>query len=327
MPDPTVNEGHYDEMLTTLSVAWMQSAEGFVADKVFPVVPVAKASSFYWKYPRGYFLRDEVGPRPMGGYSRSVGYKLEKGTYYCEEEGLTSWLDDRERANSTPPHDPERGKVNLLTSQHMIHRDRQWADGYFRPGVWSTTITGVAATPGPGQALRWNDGASNPVRQVMVDRRRIGQTTGFQPNVLVLGSSVEIELLNHPDLIDRYKQVQPGFITRDLLAGIFGVDRVVVPTSIWNAAAEGAPDDINFIVGPNDALLVYANPNPGLDQPSGGYIMAWTGLLGPNAFATPAVVWRGRDERAHSDWFEVRQAFDMHVVAPDLGVYYTGIVA
>ena len=60
MPDPSVNEGHFDQLLTNISVAWMQDAGNFMASKVFPTVPVAKASDKYNVYPKGAFLRDEV---------------------------------------------------------------------------------------------------------------------------------------------------------------------------------------------------------------------------------------------------------------------------
>lgn len=328
MPDPSAQEGHYDQLLTNISLAFMQDATNFVADKVFPVVPVAKASDFYWTYPRGYFFRDEVGPRPMGGYSRTVGYKLSKNTYSCEEEGLAAMLDDRERANSTPPHDPERSKVKLLTGQHLIHRDKRWAAGYMKTGVWTTDLTGIASgSPTASQFLRWDVSTSTPIKEVKQRKRNVGELTGFEPNVLVLGSDVEIALENHPDIIDRIKYTERGLPTRDLLGSLFDVDHVLVPTGVQNTGIEGGTDAFAFIVAKKDALLVYAASEPGLDTPSGGYIMAWTGLLGDGAFSAPAAVNRGRDERAHSDWFEVRMAFDVHVVAPDLGVYFSAAVS
>jgi hypothetical protein len=326
MPDPSVQEGHYDQLLTNMSLAFVQEADNFVADKVFPPVPVAMSSSFYWQYPRGYFFRDEVGPRPMGGYSRSVGYKLNKGTYLCEEEALSALLDDRERSNATPPHDPERSKIRLITSQHMIHRDKRWAAAYFKAGVWTTDLTGVAAAPGANQFLQWNLSTSSPIKEIKTRKRAVGQLTGYEPNVLVLGSDVEIALENHPDIIDRIKYTQRGVLTRELLAALFDVDRVLVPLGVQNTADEGQADAFSFILNTKAALLVYAAPEPEMDAPSGGYTFAWSGLLGPNAFQTLMAAWRGRDERAHSDWFEVRTAYDFQIVAADLGVFFAAAV-
>ena len=39
------------------------------------------------------------------------------------------------------------------------------------------------------------------------------------------------------------------------------------------------------------------------------------------------VMERGRDDRAHSDYFQMRMAWDMKVVAPDLGAFLATAVA
>lgn len=327
MPDPTAQQGHYDQLLTDLSVGFMQDDDAFVADKAFPVVPVAKESAFYWIYPAGYFFRDDVAKRPMGGYSPVTGYQLTKGSYFAEEEGLAAFLDDRERANSTPPNDPERGKIKVLTSQHQVHKDKRWCSGYFGSGIWTTDLTGVTSAPSGSQELKWSLSSSSPIKTVKTRKRAVKKLTGYEPNVLILGSDVEIALCEHPDLIDRIKYTQKGTVDLDLLAGYFGVDKVVTATGVQNTADEGQTASNSFIADSKSALLVYAAPEPGLEVPSGGYIFSWTGLLGSNAVQTPSAVWRGRDERAHSDWFEVRCAYDMAVVAPDLGVFFGSIVA
>lgn len=328
MPEPTVSQGHLDAQLTNVSVAFMQEDSAFVADAMFPIVPVAHASDVYLVYPREAFFRDDVGPRPMGGYSPSTGHKLARQTYHAEEEGLTAWLDDRERANVTPPYDPERSKVRLITAQHMIHRDKRFVSAYMKTGVWTTDVAGVAAAPGAAEALFWSLSTSTPAKEVRKRKRVVKRLTGFEPNKLVIGSDVELELINHPDLIDRTKYTGDGAVSLDLVlvAQYFGVEKVVVGVGVENTADEGLTGTNAFIVGAKDALLTYAPPEPGLDVPSAGYIFAWTGLLGQSA-ASPAAVWRGRDERAHSDWFECRTAYDMRVVAPDLGVFFNEIVA
>jgi hypothetical protein len=46
-----------------------------------------------------------------------------------------------------------------------------------------------------------------------------------------------------------------------------------------------------------------------------------------DAFNPAVGVYRGRDDRAYSDWFHVRTAYDMRVVSPDLGVFFYTAVA
>lgn len=327
MPQPTPAQMHVDRYLTNLSVAFVQRSRNFVADKVFPVVPVAKQSDLYPVYDRGYFFRDEMRPRPLGGEAAKAGYKITNKRYYCEEFALAHTIDDRVRANADQPLNPDRAGMRLLTTQAMIHRDRDWSSKYFKTGVWTTDLTGVAASPGTGQFLQFDQSGSDPIGVVDAEKDRIAESTGYEPNVLVLGRKVYRVLRNHADIVDRVKYTQRGVIDTEILASLFGVERVVVPGSIYNAAAEGATDDFNFIVSSDDMLLVYAAPEPALEEPSGGYIFAWTGLIPGETNAFGGVIQRMRDEKAHSDHLEIRMAYDIHVVAPDLGVYFDSAVS
>jgi hypothetical protein len=82
---------------------------------------------------------------------------------------------------------------------------------------------------------------------------------------------------------------------------------------------------MGFIASPTSLLLAYANPSPGLKRS-----LLATSSRGPACLATPRstrAVWRGRDERKHSDWFEVRMAYDPEVVASDCGIFLTTVVS
>ena len=60
MPQPSVNNVHIDAILTNISVAYLQNTNNFIADKVFPVVPVDKKSNIYFKYTKDDWFRDEA---------------------------------------------------------------------------------------------------------------------------------------------------------------------------------------------------------------------------------------------------------------------------
>lgn len=327
MPQPNISDGHVDVLLTNLSVAYSQSATNFIADRVFPQVPVNHASDLYLKYPKGAFFRDDVAPRAFGGESPIIGFELDKATYYCEEQALSAMLDDRERANATPPYDPERGKVMLLTQQHLIHRDADWSRKYFKTGIWGTDQLGTASSGSVDAThfLQFDDASSSPIEVIDAQKEIIAEATGVMPNVLVIGAKTYRVLKNHPSIMDRIKYTQRGQVTEALLASLFEVDRVLVPRAIKNTAKEGVTDAMAFIHDKKAMLLAYANPNPGLEQISAGYVFTWTGLLGDAAYN--AGVWRGRDERKHSDWFEVRMAYDQEVIASDCAVFFNACVA
>ena len=131
MPDPTTRQsGRPDTLLTNVALSYARSmGDIYVADKVFPVVPVDFQSAKYKVFPRSYFLRDEVGPRPIGGYPRQVGYKMSEDSYSATNEALEAVIADAERVDYQGPVSgpPEAAKVRLLQRQHQHHRDQEWA--------------------------------------------------------------------------------------------------------------------------------------------------------------------------------------------------------
>jgi hypothetical protein len=95
---------------------------------------------------------------------------------------------------------------------------------------------------------------------------------------------------------------------------------------VFNSAAEGEADDFEFIADERAMLLAYVDPNPALDSPTAIANFAWTGLIPGETNAMGGVMERGRDDRAHSDYFQNRMAWDLRQVAPDLAVFFNAAV-
>ena len=66
MPQPNINSVHVDAILTNISVAYLQNQDNFIADKVFPVIPVDKKSDKYFTYTKNDWFRDEAQRRAPG---------------------------------------------------------------------------------------------------------------------------------------------------------------------------------------------------------------------------------------------------------------------
>ena len=63
MAQPTPSDVHVDAILTNISVAYIQDQNYFIANKVFPSIPVEKQSDKYFKYTKGDWFRDEAAVR------------------------------------------------------------------------------------------------------------------------------------------------------------------------------------------------------------------------------------------------------------------------
>jgi len=135
---------------------------------------------------------------------------------------------------------------------------------------------------------------------------------------------VFIQLKNHPDLVDRIKYTSSNVLTEDVMASLFGVPRVMVAKSVKATNNEGATGAYAFNYGKN-ALLTYSAPSAGLLQPSGGYVMSWTGVSG--GLGQTVGVSRMRMEQFKADRIEAEVAFDMKVIGTDLGYFFSACVS
>lgn len=333
LPQPTPGSLHVDTYLTNIAIKFTQPGSNFIADKVFPTVPVLKESDLFAIYKKGAFYRDELKPRPLGGRPAQIGYEIEHGRYHATEWGAEHAVDDRVRVNADTPLSPDEAAMTLLTTQALIRRDKIWADGFFKAGIWGTDWTGKEkATAKEEEEKQWfpffdaAEKATDPIQ--FFDQRRIdiAAKTGYKPNKLVLGVDAFRVIKNHAAVIDRIKYTQRGIVTADILAELFDVEEVLVPWAVINSAPEGKADSINFLINRKSAMLVYAAPSPSLQTPSAGYTFAYVGLIPGLTNAFGGVIERGREELAHSDIFQIRAAYDIQKTAGDLGEFFSECV-
>src|SRR4051812_20622056 len=92
---PTPGDVHVNGTLSNVSLAYMQNAAGFVADRVFPTVPVAKQSDTYWIWPRENWNRDEMKVRAPGAQTAGTGMTVSRAPYYAEVRGLHHPIPDQ----------------------------------------------------------------------------------------------------------------------------------------------------------------------------------------------------------------------------------------
>lgn len=325
---PTSSDLHVNRPLTNISVAYMQDPAGFVADKVFPNVPVAKQSDLYFIYDRGYMNRDEMALRAPATESAGGDYKVTDDNYYAPVYAYHHDIDDQRRANADAPIQIEREATELVSFKALLKREILWASTYFTTSVWTVDKTGVAAGPTGTQFLQWNDAASTPIEDMRAAITAQMLLTGRRPNTLVLGPQVADALYDHPDIIDRVKYGQtpgrPADISTADLANLFRVQRVFIMEGIKNTAKEGQTMSNSFIGG-KSALLCYAAPSPGLLTPTAGYTFSWTGLLGSGAMGSR--ISKFRIEAIKSDRIEIEMAMVHKKVTADMGTFFATAVA
>ncbi len=329
MPNPNRSDLHVDSLLTNVSVAVLQQETTFVANRIFAPVPVSKQSDLYAVYNAGDFHRDDMQVRAPGTESAGGGYRVDPNNrFFCQVYALHKDIADQEREAADPVFQLNRDATVYLTLKAQIKKERVFAQNYLTPGVWGTDLTGVPNPPiGLNQFLQWNDSNSTPIEDIRKAITLIAET-GLEPNILILGRTVYDKLIDHPEIVDRVKYgTQSGERISTIgipeLAKLFRIDQVLVMSAVVNTAAEGQPTLNNFI-NSNNALLAYKTPTPGRLVPSAGYDFQWRGLYRGN---NGQRIKNFRLEWLDSDRIEIEQAFDLKVVAPSLGVFFSNAVA
>lgn len=328
---PLSSSVHVDSLLTNLSVGWVNNQVQYIADKVFPIIPVSKQSDLYRTYEKSAWFRDDARLRADTTPAAQIDFTMSTTPYYANVWAARQFIGDQTLANHDAPGDLLQESTRFVTSKLLLRREIQFLSDYFTAGKWSYDYTGVAATPSTNEFIQWNDYVnSNPVNDIEVAKTAIVSTTGLEANTLVFGRQVWPVIRNHPDIIDRISggssNNSPAIVDLELVARVFGVDKVVVANTIKATANEGQASQTYAFTTGKGAMLVHSAPNPGLMTPSAGYMFAWTDLPNGLPGATTAIK-RYRDEERAAEVVEGQIAFADKIVAPELGAFFASAIA
>ena len=328
MPLLTPSAVHVDQPLTNLTLAYAQSQENFIADKVFPTVGVSKQSDKYYLYDRANMNRtgdvEKLAPRTE---VNRIGMTLSTSSYFADVYGLGMDFDEQTLANEDAMLDIRSAGAETLAMRLMIHREEQFASNFFVASQWGTDNT----LSGNDQ---WSDYTnSDPIDAVTLARRTVQLGSGgFKPNTMVVGKEVRDKLINHPDVLARLNGgatvTNTALVTDAKLAEIFEVENFYVMEAVKNSSVEGVAESNAFIGGKN-ALLCYTPSNAGLMSPAAGLTFAWNNLEGVNnlgitveSFSDDAL-----KRQQIAEMIQVKMSYDMKVVGADLGYLFIDAVA
>jgi len=298
---------HIDKVLTNISLAY-QNPE-FVGNELFPQVNVAKQSDLYYTF--GY----ESWTQPVGGDSRAPGTEANEvpglavstNSYFATEHSLQIAVTDEERQNADVPLAPDRDGTELITSQIHLEREKAIVDmvtstGNFPSGS-HTTLSGTS---------QWSDlDDSDPINDIRTGTRTVMGLLFKEPNVAVMPYKVLSYLEDNDKIINRIKYAMPGVLTKDLIAGVVGIPKVIVAGAGYNTANPGQTTSLSYLWGTN-VLMAYVPERAGLKTPAFGYEFVW-GYPSGGA----QVVERWREEPRKSDMVRVSRRYDLNLIAMD----------
>lgn len=313
MPQPTPGDVHVNVPLTNMSVAYLQDQGEFIADKVFPSIPVTKQSDRYFVFPKDQWFRTDAAPRGVSQESAGSGFEIDNTpNYFCNPFALHKDIDDQLRANQDAPLDLDRASAEFVTRALVLKREKDWAAKYFKTSLWTGASDFSPST-------KWSATNSTPIKEIRASITSVHKKTGFRPNKLVVARDVWAAIQDSSDFLNRIAYTQTKIVSPGLLASVLEVDEVLIAGAVQNTANEKATAVMAHVFTAG-ALLVYAPPRPSLMSPSAGYTFSWTGLYG--ASPQGLRIKRFRMEELASDRIEGEMAYDQKVVATDLGAFF-----
>jgi len=263
-------------VLTNIAQGIKQS--DFVGSALFPIVPVAMRAGNILTFNREDFMQYSNIARAPGENTRRVSFGYSSGTFalvdYSVEGSLP--IEIMQEASSAANGFSLDGAMMAMQKASRILALRT----ELAQATLATTLSTYAAanrTTLSGTA-QWSDytGTSNPLSVIETGKEAVRAATGRRPNTCVMGASVMARLRQHPVITDRMKYTGRDIATTEILAGLFGVDRVLVGDAVWSNDAGTTLNDVwgkHLVLAytETDTIANYGTPTFGYTYNLGGY--------------------------------------------------------
>lgn len=302
-----------DPVLTTVAQGY-QNGE-MIASALFPTVPVNLRAGNIITFGKESFMLYQ-SQRAPGENTRRVRFGHAGSPYSLVDyslEGLVP-VEIEQEASNGPGIDLGARAVNEVQAIMALRLEKASADIARNAATYAAS--NKATLSGTSQ---WSDygATSDPIRDVQDAISAVRSATGKRPNTVAMGALVMDKLKHHPKVVDRIKYTGRDVATAELLASLFGVDRVVSGDAIFSNDAGTAFTD----VWGKDVVVAYTNlasaQSGGL--PSYGYTYQLSGY--------PQVEEAYYDRNAKSWIYPVTRAEAPVLAAASAGFLFTNAVA
>lgn len=300
-----------DPILTDVARGYVN--EDFVGTVLFPIVTVRQRGGNMIEFGKEHFRMYNTERAPgarvaqvTGGYSGRP-YALRQ---HAIEETVP--VENAEDAQRVPGVD--LGSVAVRRGMNIILRrlEKQIADLARDPTAYDASH--VATLSGTSQ---WSDFAnSDPIDAVEAAKEVVRQAIGKRPNVMVMGAAVFAKLKQHPKIVERIKYTSRDVATPELVASLFGLQRVAVGDAVYLDESDTMQD-----VWGKDAILAYSERGSlaQMGTPSFAYTYRLEGH--------PVTEEPYYDPKVRSWMYQVLDENAPVIVGPDAGYLFRNAVA
>ena len=257
---------HVDGPLTNLALQFRNRS--FVAEEVFPVVPVVKESDLYYTFSREE-LRDVDTRRAAGALAKEIEWVPSTASYVAEEYALRHLLADRIQQNADAAVNPRVNTTNKLMKWIQLGQEKRVQTVAQATG---NSVATVAASP------KWDGTSPTIEKDIDTAKDSVRNNAGVEPNAILLAENVKDVVKRDTTLRDLIRYViNLGAGNRELLMNgelppvLFNL-AVIVAGATEDTSKVGASSTIAKIW--NDAVPVfYRETAVSLDTVTWGYVL------------------------------------------------------
>lgn len=250
MPQITPSQARVvDPVLSSIAQGYHNNE--MVGGFLFPIAPVGLRGGNVLTFGKEGFMLYATQRAP-GENTKRVSFGYAGAPYALADfslEGLVP-VEIEQEASNGPGIDMGAGAINEVSDIMALRLEKQQADIARNAALYGAnnklTLSGTS---------QWSDfGAiSDPVAVIEAGKDAVRAATGKRPNTAVIGAAVMSKLKQHPKIVERLKYTGRDVATPELLASLFGLERVVVGDSIYSNDAGTAFSD----VWGKDVVLAY----------------------------------------------------------------------
>lgn len=263
-----------DPILSTVAQGY-KNAE-LIGSALFPYVPVGQRGGKIITFGKEDFMLYATGRSP-GAATKRVQFGYSGSSYALESHSLEGLVPQElmQEAEAVPGINLATTAIAKVQAIIALRLEKAQADLATNAANYAaankTSLSGTS---------RWSDlttGVSDPVNDIEVAKDAVRQQIGREPDTVTLGASVLVKLRQHPKIIDRIKYTGRDVPTLELLASLFGVQRVLVGKAV-TATDAGVFSDVwgKSVVVAYTAMGTLADqgqPTYGYTYRLGGYPM------------------------------------------------------
>lgn len=273
MGSATGRDLHIDVALSNMAMGYRP--EGFIADMIFPVVPVQKQSDMYYVFSRADRLRIESTTRAPGARAKQVTEDIGSGTYYCKNYALSAPVVLEDKVNADPLL-----LSNLLNGKSTYLLDKLMLDMESRVARMVCSGSNVGSSAAVSSA--WN-GAGDPLGNINAALDNVRYSNGVRANRIVFGLEAWQSFRRDSNIrnIIFGSNNGGGYPSVQQVKELLEVDEILIGGAFQNTTQENQAESLSTIWKDN-VLVYYAPPTPSIERPSFGYSFRWAAAGLPN---------------------------------------------